>query len=247
MRKLFTMFGAVLMLGSVTANAQGVADEEEPGQAITVWTSYWDEEEYESMEMKDYDTVLIKNEDGSYTIEDFFNSGIPASFTFEENSSSFMKPLHMCGNIWNDPERPGMPFLMTSSDFTVGSEGYPVNEFDYMTSYAHYLDGAVTTINMTFVDETSNYVSYVMVLDPLCTAFITLSGADANGNELPEFYMQFEFDLSYWDNSGVKNVEDNSNAPAEYYNVNGVRVSDPSNGIFIRKQGSEVKKVIIRK
>lgn len=36
------------------------------------------------------------------------------------------------------------------------------------------------------------------------------------------------------------------NAPVEYYNLNGVRVAEPENGIFIRRQGSKVTKVIVR-
>ncbi len=35
-------------------------------------------------------------------------------------------------------------------------------------------------------------------------------------------------------------------APVEYYNLSGVKVAEPSNGIFIRKQGSKTEKVIIR-
>ncbi|MDE6549422.1 MAG: hypothetical protein K2L22_10535 [Muribaculaceae bacterium] len=37
-----------------------------------------------------------------------------------------------------------------------------------------------------------------------------------------------------------------STAPVEYYNLNGQKVSDPSNGIFIRRQGTKTDKVIIR-
>ncbi|MDE7346625.1 MAG: hypothetical protein K2N48_07795 [Muribaculaceae bacterium] len=45
--------------------------------------------------------------------------------------------------------------------------------------------------------------------------------------------------------AGVESVGD-ADAPVEYYNINGVKVSEPSNGIFIRKQGSKTEKVIIR-
>lgn len=41
-------------------------------------------------------------------------------------------------------------------------------------------------------------------------------------------------------------VSDSENAPVEYYNLNGIRVNNPENGIFIRRQGSNVSKVIIR-
>ena len=35
------------------------------------------------------------------------------------------------------------------------------------------------------------------------------------------------------------------NAPVEYFNLQGVRVENPSNGLYIRRQGSKVTKVII--
>lgn len=35
------------------------------------------------------------------------------------------------------------------------------------------------------------------------------------------------------------------NAPVEYYNLQGVRVENPANGLFIRKQGSKVTKVVL--
>lgn len=45
--------------------------------------------------------------------------------------------------------------------------------------------------------------------------------------------------------AGVDGIVD-ENAPVEYFNINGQKVSDPSNGIFIRRQGSTTTKVIIR-
>ena len=45
--------------------------------------------------------------------------------------------------------------------------------------------------------------------------------------------------------TGVVAIED-SNAPVEYYNLNGQKVSDPSAGIFIRRQGASTSKVVIR-
>lgn len=47
--------------------------------------------------------------------------------------------------------------------------------------------------------------------------------------------------------SGI--TADNNNAPVEYYNLNGMRVNADNldNGIYIRRQGTETTKVIIRK
>lgn len=39
---------------------------------------------------------------------------------------------------------------------------------------------------------------------------------------------------------------DEENAPVEYYNSQGIRVNNPSNGIYIKRQGSTVTKVLVR-
>lgn len=46
-------------------------------------------------------------------------------------------------------------------------------------------------------------------------------------------------------NSAVEEIE-TSDAPVEYYNLNGMKIAEPSNGIFIRRQGTKAEKVIIR-
>ncbi len=46
--------------------------------------------------------------------------------------------------------------------------------------------------------------------------------------------------------TAVEGIESAISAPAEYYNLNGQKVSEPSNGIFIKKTGTKTEKVIIR-
>ena len=46
--------------------------------------------------------------------------------------------------------------------------------------------------------------------------------------------------------TGVEDVTVDENAPVEYYNLQGVRVDNPENGIYIRRQGSKVSKVLVR-
>jgi hypothetical protein len=41
-------------------------------------------------------------------------------------------------------------------------------------------------------------------------------------------------------------IADDANAPVEYFNLQGVRVNNPENGLFIRRQGGKASKVIIR-
>lgn len=52
----------------------------------------------------------------------------------------------------------------------------------------------------------------------------------------------------YGGKAGVNDIyvePDYSNAPVEYYNLQGIRVANPENGIFIRRQGNKATKVIL--
>ena len=46
-------------------------------------------------------------------------------------------------------------------------------------------------------------------------------------------------------NSAVDEVDADLNAPVEYYNMQGVKVENPQNGVFVKKQGNKVVKVIL--
>lgn len=46
--------------------------------------------------------------------------------------------------------------------------------------------------------------------------------------------------------TGIESVAaDDAQAPVEYYNLSGIRVLNPENGLYIRRQGSKVQKVIL--
>lgn len=44
----------------------------------------------------------------------------------------------------------------------------------------------------------------------------------------------------------IRTIANDENAPVEYYNIQGVRVNNPSNGLFIMRQGNNVRKVYIK-
>lgn len=46
--------------------------------------------------------------------------------------------------------------------------------------------------------------------------------------------------------AGVKNVTVDNNAAKEYFNLQGVRVANPENGLFIVRQGNQVSKVLVK-
>lgn len=53
-------------------------------------------------------------------------------------------------------------------------------------------------------------------------------------------------DVNDYTGASVNNVNVDDNAPVEYYNLNGMKVSNPQGGIFIRRQGTTTEKVILK-
>ena len=49
-----------------------------------------------------------------------------------------------------------------------------------------------------------------------------------------------------WTGTGVEEVEFNDNAPIEYYNLQGIKIDNPSNGIYIKVQGTKATKIIVK-
>ena len=46
--------------------------------------------------------------------------------------------------------------------------------------------------------------------------------------------------------TAVEDITVNANAPKEYFNLQGVRVDNPENGLFIVRQGKKVSKVLVK-
>lgn len=70
------------------------------------------------------------------------------------------------------------------------------------------------------------------------TITVTNVDADIDGKTSHTYVFKYE-------NAGVENVEIDNNAPVEYYNLQGVKVANPANGIFIKVQGSNATKVVM--
>ena len=65
-----------------------------------------------------------------------------------------------------------------------------------------------------------------------------------NGGKQPCLYINF---LATKDDSAISNIiADDANAPVEYFNLQGVRVENPANGLYIKRQGNTVTKVIVK-
>ena len=57
----------------------------------------------------------------------------------------------------------------------------------------------------------------------------------------------FDYSLYRDTTAGIADIiVDSADAPAEYFNLQGVRVENPTPGLYIRRQGNKVSRIIIR-
>ena len=204
-------------------------------EAITIDILDYDDEEIADS----YTTTLTKDANGNYVIGDFLNSGTPIVFNFEEPASV---------DEYTNITFPELTLDKEGSAYILTADG------KYATAYMFgFNNEEVTKVKWPYVY--GNGYSTVLRLDEATYGYpyyasIEFSGFDEDGNWLPDtYFLTFYFNGlkdSEGDQSGVVSVEEVENAPVEYYNLNGQRVANPSNGIFIRKQGSKTSKVVIR-
>lgn len=97
------------------------------------------------------------------------------------------------------------------------------------------------------------YVSYKFTAPANGEVFVNfvLGNYYYQGNRKDDLWMEIDLVRIYSaegdetaPESSVAEIFDN-NAPVEYYNLQGVRVNNAENGIFIRKQGNKTSKVIL--
>ncbi|MCH5225465.1 MAG: hypothetical protein J1D77_05670 [Muribaculaceae bacterium] len=78
---------------------------------------------------------------------------------------------------------------------------------------------------------------------------VSIGGKDLATELEGEQTLVFDYNaLEMWfeDGTGVESIGVDANAPAAYYNLNGVRVNNPEKGVYVVKQGKKTSKVVIR-
>lgn len=150
---------------------------------------------------------------------------------------------------WKDCDMVVMQPIM--SIFDVAMDVYPDNEPATETvpeGYRGWCDSGfeqeAAQYFITHPDKYRNYVEFE--LTEAKSVWVGLK----KDSKTPAFYWNpfREFTLEKWDANaaGVENVVvEDEDAPAVYYNLQGIRVANPENGIYIVKKGNKVSKVVL--
>jgi hypothetical protein len=107
--------------------------------------------------------------------------------------------------------------------------------------------------SMQTIDWSSYYgeeaPAYVAIFDEFDVKFgdITIIVPDAAFDSFKANTKWAKFNLVKASEAGIEGVEiDSNNAPAVYYNLQGVKVANPENGVFIKVQGNKASKVLVK-
>lgn len=120
--------------------------------------------------------------------------------------------------------------------------------------------GDITVENCTMTSNDDGSITYagskngLSLLDDEITADVTLNGTEDNNGHLvmniPVMWDGIEIKVDFNGTKLASGVADavvsDVNAPVEYYNLQGIRVDNPANGVYIRRQGNTVTKVLVK-
>lgn len=131
-------------------------------------------------------------------------------------------------------------------------ETYPENNADNNlrvneTDDWYTRDGFERQAAAVFVNNPDLYRNYVEF--DLTTPAKVWVGIKKDANA-PQYYWNpfndFTIEKYVEGGSGVAEIVVDENAPVEYYNLQGIRVANPENGLYIVKQGNKVTKRVIK-
>lgn len=106
--------------------------------------------------------------------------------------------------------------------------------FGYAKAPFEVVNGNLVT---TEVLAAADYVD-VVTGNSLCNITITAT------NSLEESVSR-TFNITIKTSSAIEDITLDENAPVEYYNLQGVKVENPTQGLYIKKQGTKTSKVIL--
>lgn len=156
-----------------------------------------------------------------------------------------LNPNFMDSKIFNDHKYLA---LFVESHFAHWGMGPELYLYD-VTDMANFTGTSVTDLAcLVFSDDDEDYFQSASTATPWGNVVLYPDEANkrlyvyalAHNCETLYGYL-----LSNNEADGVADIEIDENAPVEYFNLQGIRVANPENGIFIRRQGSNVAKVVL--
>lgn len=240
--KKFLLSIAAMALFAAPSFAQELADNQQE-----IETEFYVANDWATQDIKTYECVLTHGEGNTYTLSNVFNSGADLVFSFDLSEID--------GAGW-------VPVHYHESEFV--KENVEAALIDYIlrletTWTVTNMSGEVITLNrVCFRSEDYNkendswsYSAWIHPEDNPDGDWYDYQAqlfywADATTGWLESHYMTFLFDETPEGDAAVAKVEIDGDGPVEIYNLQGQKVANPSNGLYIVRQGKKVQKVMVK-
>ena len=110
------------------------------------------------------------------------------------------------------------------------------------------VEGATVTKGDDGISTYAGEIKDMPLLEGSIVADVTLNGTisatDVVDMKIDVVWMGIPIECTFTsEQSGIENIEINENGSVVYYNLQGVKVANPKNGVFIRVQGGKASKV----
>ena len=187
--------------------------------------------------------VFVINEDGTYKL------GIPASATVNYGRISLVAATVENNTVTTDAAN-AFTITVNGDKATIQDANgrYYGMDTQHLTSFQFYTEHN-EGCDYTFAFEGNN-VKFTNALNTNCIIAQSKGGQGtwytnvAPAKEPTEFNLPILFKES--ESDGIADITVDENAPVEYFNLQGVRVANPENGLYIRRQGNKATKVLVK-
>lgn len=207
--------------------APSFAEEQEVEQTFSV-------EENGAASLQTITSNLTKGKGNTYTLANVFNSGTDLTFTFNpaEKDDAGWAPITFVETEWTklDPQDGYTDFILYAPDYA----NWTIRDAAGATvELRRICFRQVNPDPWIYIDEDGWYQTQIYYW------------AEATTGWLDSHYLTFLFD-EFEEDTAVAKVEIDGDGPVEIYNLQGVKVANPSNGLYIVRQGKKVQKVMIK-
>ncbi len=203
--------------GDITSKGTLIASINAPISTVaTEWTEFFHEFEYKNNDAPEKINVII-------SAGDYFNSTVVA------NSSITVDDVKLI-------------YYSRLKSLKVGENNVTLEDgkYDYTIN-----DEMPETEDAFVCEPLGKSATAAVAIDRVNKkATVTVSNVDND----KDGKKQHVYNLSFLATpTGIGSIDaDNANAPVEYFNMQGMRVENPENGLYIRRQGNTVTKVLVK-
>ncbi|MCD8387996.1 MAG: hypothetical protein LUD17_14110 [Bacteroidales bacterium] len=184
-----------------------------------------DSEQYKSLDLED---ALLDNENAFYV-----EANLPC--IFDEEMDDYI-------DIVND-----YPFDVVDQ---IADEGERMAAYANATGHQDQNNGHFDEVISYFLNNPQSYRVSVEVEVPEATkAWVGVKRDTGNSDASRQWTCFRDFKLERWtekNTQGISSIANDAEATPEYYTIQGIRVAQPTQGVYIVKQGSKVTKQVIR-